>query len=93
MYMNLTELKVLLADKLSYNTEESEAILNATIEALKDYAKDLDSVAIPGFGTLSCTKIDEHIVENPQTGQALLTPPQIKLSFKTSVVLKKKFVG
>ena len=91
--MNLTELKVLLAEKLSCSTEESDVMLSAIIQTLKEYAKNLDSVAIPGFGTLSCAKIDEHIVENTQTAQAILTPPQIKLSFKTSVVLKKKFVG
>ena len=51
MYMNLTELKVLLAEKLSCSTEESDVMLSATIQTLKEYAKNLDSVAIPGFGT------------------------------------------
>ena len=91
--MNLVELKALISEKVGCSIDESEAMLNATIEALKGYAKDLDSVAIPGFGTLSCAKIDEQIVINPQTGQQILTPPQIKLSFKSSVVLRKKFVG
>ncbi len=91
--MNLTELKALLSENLGCSVDESEAMLNATIEALKEYAKELDSVAIPGFGTLSCTKIDEQIIDNQKTGQKVLTPPQIKLSFKSSVVLRKKFVG
>ena len=91
--MNLTEINELLEKKLGYSNEESESMLDATIEAIKEYAKDLDTIAIPGFGTLSCTKIDEQVSMNNVTGTQMLTPPQIKLSFKSSVVLRKKIVG
>lgn len=91
--MNLTELKAELCEKTGLSSNESAAMLDATIECLKDYAKSLDYVAIPGFGTFSSSKIDEQIIENCNTGQNMLTPPNIKLSFKSSVVLRKKIVG
>ena len=86
-----------LLDKLSVcsgNTpEHTELLLNGFVEVLKEYSKEGDAVAIPGFGTFQPEKTDEWISESPDTGERYLNPPFVKLILKSSIVLRKKLLG
>ena len=91
--MNNDDLKSALRQRIGLSESDSDNIFEATIDAIKECSKNLDTVAIPGFGSFSCSKTDESIVIDESTGTNTLVPPKIELSFRTSVVLKKKFVG
>lgn len=59
--------------------------IGSTIAAI---CADLDSVAIPGFGTFSARKEEEHIALDPLTMKRTMYPPAIRPEFRPSVVLR-----
>ena len=79
-----------LAKRLNRSQSDVEKLLEAFIAAVKGRCGDLDSVAIPGFGTFEAKKRLERISLNPATGKRMLIPPKITLSFKPSALLKNK---
>lgn len=68
--------------------EEISEKLGAMAEILKSYCRDMDAVAVPGFGTFTPIKHDESI-QTDSEGKRFLTPPSISVTFKSSVVLRK----
>jgi len=86
-----------LIDKLSVcsgnSPEHTELILNGFVDVLKEYCKEGDAVAIPGFGTFQPLKRDEWIHTNPDTGERILNPPCVQVTLKSSIVLRKKLLG
>lgn len=86
-----------LIEKLSVcsgNTpERTEVLLARFVDVLKEYSKEGDAVAIPGFGTFQPEKRNEWISESPDTGERMLNPPSITLRLKSSILLRKKLLG
>ena len=80
-----------VSEKLNISTEETQRLLSASVEAIRDCCMNLDAVAVPGFGTIQPVKHDEEIRTDLSTGQKMLLPPCIEIEFKSSVVLRKKF--
>ncbi len=68
-------------------------LLNQVPDVVKGFCKDLDTVAVPGFGTIAAVKTDERIVTDSLTNETVMLPPEIQVTFKSSVVLRKRFVG
>lgn len=68
-----------------------EALLNATVDALKDELMDGNSVAVQGFGTFEVRKKEERISVNPSTKQRMLVPPKLSVAYKPSATLKDRF--
>ncbi|MDE6494857.1 MAG: HU family DNA-binding protein, partial [Duncaniella sp.] len=58
--------------------------------AFTEYGDDRDSIAIHGFGTFKAEKTDERIETDAETGRRMLYPPKIEMTFRPSVVLRKK---
>lgn len=69
---------------------ETAQLIDALGNVLAHEAAELNSVAIPGFGTFVSSKNDEEIVVDPASGDRTLVPPSISIGFQTSVVLRKK---
>lgn len=67
-------------------TEHLAAIIRRT-------AIDMDSVAIPSFGTFTPVKHDEEVTTDLSTGKRMLLPPQITLEFSPASLLRKKLTG
>lgn len=82
-----------ISQRTGFDTAKIEQLLSALPDVIKAYAKDLDSIAIPGFGTFQTVKSEEVISKDLSTGKSLLLPPAIKFQFNPSVVLRKRFVG
>lgn len=82
-----------IAAARNIEVEEAERIVNGFIKQLRDSCKDLDAVAIPGFGTFQPVKTLEHVVVDESTGKRTLMPPSVDVTFKSSVVLRKKLLG
>ncbi|MCM1110404.1 MAG: HU family DNA-binding protein [Clostridium sp.] len=59
-------------------------------DEIRAQLSQLNSIAVPGFGTFSAEKSDEHIETDPASGQQRLCPPRIDIRFKPSVLLRKR---
>lgn len=79
-----------LAQKLGSTPAEAARQIEGFSSVLAELGANMDSAAIPGFGTFTTVKTDEHIVTDPTTGERTLVPPSVCLNFQASVVLRKK---
>ena len=84
----------LFIKKLSESTERSpkeiEALIDGVVSIFKEKCKNMESIAVPVFGTFEPRKRLERVNIHPSTGKKILIPPKITLSFKMSGVLKQK---
>ena len=88
--MDNKQLQETLAKRMGRDNADISKLLEALVTTIKDRCRELDSIAIPGFGTFEAKKKLERIVVNPGTGKRMLVPPKITLSFKPSALLKSK---
>lgn len=88
--MDTKELIDRVADRIGRSSDDTEKLLEGLSIVLRERLSDLDSVAIPGFGTFEAKKKDERIVNNPSNGKRMLVPPRVVVGFKVSNVLKSK---
>lgn len=79
-----------LAKRLNREPSEVTTLVEGLCNVFKEVGDNLDSVAIPGFGTFKSSKKDEEIVVDEATGKRTLLPPVISMEFQPSVVLRKK---
>lgn len=79
-----------LAKTLGCEPAEAASLIEGLSNVFVREAEELNSIAIPGFGTFTAIKKDEEIITDPETGERTLTPPSITMGFQTSVVLRKK---
>lgn len=79
-----------LAERMGCPAEQAATLIDSLTGVLRTIGSELDSAALPGFGTFSTVKTDEQIVTDETTGARTLVPPAIRMSFAPSVVLRKK---
>ena len=79
-----------IAKRMGRNNTDVVKLMDAWVTIVKERCGELDSIAIPGFGTFESKKKLERIVVNPGSGKRMLVPPKIVLSFKPSALLKSK---
>lgn len=98
---NITEIKKkmenktfinMLAKRLNRDTKDVLALIEGLSVILRDKCGNMENVAIPGFGTFEPQKEDEHIITDNDTNKKILCPPQITLSFRSSVILRKRII-
>lgn len=81
-------------DTISDNTgiprDKAAKMLSALADIIGDECAQLDSIAIPGFGTFEARKKLERVAVHPSTGKRMLVPPKISLYFRPSALLKQK---
>lgn len=88
--MDNKQLQDMISKRMGRSNADVAKLLDALVSTVKDRCGELDSIAIPGFGTFEAKKKVERIVVNPSTGKRMLVPPKIALSFKPSALLKLK---
>lgn len=88
--MDNKQLQETIAKRMGRNNADTAKLMDALVTIIKERCGELDSIAIPGFGTFEAKKKLERIVVNPGTGKRMLVPPKISLSFKPSALLKSK---
>lgn len=88
--MDNKALKKLLLESTGKSSSEIDSFIEGVIGIIKDRCADMDTIAIPGFGTFEPRKRLERINIHPTSGKRILIPPKISLTFKTSAVLKQK---
>lgn len=83
-----------LTDILSKRLDVSLDTVNSMMEGLTkivgDSCSELDSVALPAFGTFEPRKRLERVALHPASGKRLLVPPKIVVTFKPSAILKQR---
>lgn len=86
--MNKTELVAAMAEKTGFSKKDTEAVLNAFTETVKEALKAGDKVQLVGFGTFEVTKREERVGRNPQTGEAMTIAASTTPKFKAGKALK-----
>lgn len=79
-----------VAKKMGRESRDITALIEGLAQVLKERCGELDSVAIPGFGTFEPVKDDEKIVTDLVTHKRIMMPPVINLNFKPSSLLRKR---
>ena len=79
-----------IAKKLGRKSADINKLVDGLSTVLKNSCAEMDSMAIPGFGSFEPKKKNERVTVMPGTGKRLLIPPKVVLSFKISNVLKNK---
>lgn len=88
--MDSKQLQDTISKRMGRSNADVTKLLDALVTTIKERCGELDSIAVPGFGTFEAKKKLERIVVNPGTGKRMLVPPKISLSFKPSALLKSK---
>ncbi len=84
------EFIVALSRETGLTQEETQQRVNDLLKVMEKIWQDNDSVSVSGFGVLSVKKRAERISVNPKTGQRMLVPPRLSLSYRPSAILKDK---
>lgn len=79
-----------VAKQAGIDTAKATELTAAFASVLRDRASNLDSIAIPGFGNFVAIKHAEKIATDSETGKRTLLPPEIKIEFVASAMLKKQ---
>lgn len=79
-----------MSKRLNRDKAEVSTLVEGLAVVLREAGSDLDSIAVPGFGTFKSVKTEEKIVADEATGERTLLPPSITMEFQTSIVLRKK---
>lgn len=71
-------------------SDDVSKIISDFCKVLGERCLDMDTIIIPGFGQFEPRKRKERLTVHPATGQRLMVPPKLVVSFKPSGVLKSK---
>lgn len=90
--MTQEELINLLAENVGVSADVAKLMVTTVAQCIADNCREMDAVAIPGFGTFQPVKSDERLVVD-NSGRRILLPPEIAMQFRSSVLLRKKLLG
>ncbi|WP_297062809.1 HU family DNA-binding protein [uncultured Duncaniella sp.] len=79
-----------LSKRLNRDTSEVSTLIEGLNRIFRESGAELDSIAIPGFGTFKSTKTEERVVTDETTQERTLYPPVISMEFQPSIILRKK---
>ena len=86
--MNKAELINAVAEKTSLSKKDSEAAVNAALEAITAALADGDKVQLVGFGSFEVKKREARVGRNPKTKEAIEIPATKVPVFKAGKLLK-----
>ena len=86
--MNKTELIAAAAEKASVSKKDTEAVVNAAIEAVTAALKKGDKVQLVGFGSFEVRNRPARTGHNPRTKEAIKIPASKVPTFKAGKLLK-----
>ena len=78
-----------IARNLDLDSKDVTTLGDAMADIFQEVLADCDAVAIPGFGTLSGVKTDEHEAVSAD-GSKVLMPPSISVVFEPGSRLRKE---
>jgi nucleoid DNA-binding protein len=78
-----------LTQRLDTDAKTATGMADALTDLLRNHLAQLDTIAIPGFGTFIPAKTDEYIATDSVTGKRSLMPPAVSITFRAGSRLKK----
>ncbi len=86
--MNNKEFISSLSQKENLTAREAQMLVNHLVAEMSAQFEAGNPLTIQNFGQFEVKKKLERVVTNPSTGQRMLVPPKLVLSFKASPSLK-----
>ena len=86
--MNKAELINAVAEKAALSKKDSEAAVNAALEAITGALSDGEKVQLVGFGSFEVKKREARVGRNPKTKEAIEIPASKVPVFKAAKALK-----
>ena len=86
--MNKAELIAAIADKAELSRKDSEAAVNALVDAVTAALKNDDKVQLVGFGSFEVKKRAARTGRNPKTKETIQIPASKVPVFKAGKALK-----
>ena len=86
--MNKAELINAVAEKAALSKKDSEAAVNAALEAITGALSDGEKVQLVGFGSFEVKKREARVGRNPKTKEAIEIPASKVPVFKAGTALK-----
>lgn len=87
--MNNKELIARLAAETNYTQADTQQMVSAIIDTMRQGFEDGHTVQVNGFGSFEVRKRLERLVVNPGSGQRMLVPPKLVLAFKPMATIKE----
>ncbi len=88
--MNNKEFITALTQRTGYKTDVTQSMVRSTMYSITNALTQGEQVNIAGLGVFDVKKRLERIITNPGTGQKMLVPPKLVVSFKPYNVLKDR---
>ena len=86
--MNKAELINAVAEKAELSKKDSEAAVNAMLEAIACSLSEGEDVRLVGFGTFEVKKREARVGRNPKTKEEIQIPASKVPAFKAGKALK-----
>ena len=86
--MNKAELINAVAEKAALSKKDSEAAVNAALEAITGALSDGEKVQLVGFGSFEVKRREARVGRNPKTKEAIEIPASKVPVFKAGKALK-----
>ena len=88
--MDYKQFRKRLCERLGRNSADIDALVEGLSIVLRQSCAELDSVAVPAFGTFAPRKHAEAIVDDLSTGKKMLVPPELSIEFRPGAMLLKR---
>lgn len=88
--MNNKEFIAELSKRLERDATDVNVLVEGFSSLLKDKCGALECIAIPGFGKFAGEKHLEHVEVSQETGKRTMYPPQIRMEYVPSAILKSR---
>ena len=86
--MNNKEFIAELSQRSGYSQDNTQKLVRCVVEAMASRFDDGESVAVPAFGTFELKNRMERIITSPSTGQKMMVPPKLVLTFRPDASVK-----
>jgi DNA-binding protein HU-beta/integration host factor subunit alpha len=91
--MNNKEFIAELAERTGYSPKDTQKLAGNLIDAMGDAFQEDNSIMVANFGVFETKKKMERVIVNPSSGQRMLVPPKLVLTFKPNQTWKDKLKG
>lgn len=78
-----------LAQRTGFTHEQTQKMVQTMVDFIGDAIAEDNPLQLTGFGTFEVKKRLERTMSNPSTGQTMLIPPKLVLSFKPTTAIKE----
>lgn len=89
--MNNKDFTSELASRSGLSVKDTTDLMDSLLSEVTRQLADGKAISIQGFGTFEVKKKAERISVSPLTGQRMLVPPKLVLTYKPSASFKDKF--